>query len=220
MIEHTNADRLRDRALAIVPDLARELAAEIVKRPESQHDSFRLQLSPVCFLDVAAPGWDQAGRLVLSACFPGYYGGHETRISVDSARPLPALAADIKRRVVPGAITFARQALASLRTRDVERHQLEERAAQLGAFVGDFHDGHGRDQDLTTEDDAFRVTKYQLADADCRRFRAHVAVSWPCLLLIARLVGEDQRLTREANARDEAEEAAPEAAAAADPAVA
>ena len=119
-----------------------------------------------------------------------------------------------------GAITFARQALASLRTRDAARRPLEERAAQLGAFVGDFHDGHGRDQDLTTEDDAFRVTKYQLADADCRRFRAHVAVSWPCLLLIARLVGEDQRLTREANARDEAEEAAQEAAAAADPVVA
>lgn len=106
-------------------------------------------------------------------------------------RPVAAIAADLKRRLLPAAFAVCKKAMAAAEAKDKERAR-EAQLAQLEEILGpmrreNYHDSHYCD--------GFSIRRDELlAGAYPDRYRAEVRVhSWHCLLMIARLVAEDAR---------------------------
>jgi hypothetical protein len=108
-------------------------------------------------------------------------------------RAVPAIAADLKRRLVPAAFAACKQAMsAAAEAKDKERAR-DAQLAQLEEILGPLRNSHDR---AHYDAHGFCVRRDELlAGAYPGCYRAEVRVrSWHCLLMIAKLVAEDARV--------------------------
>jgi hypothetical protein len=116
-------------------------------------------------------------------------------------RPVTAIAADLRRRLVPAAHAACKTAMSNAaRERDVE-HTRRAKVAELAQVLGPLRSGHDRMHYA----DGFAVRHDDLLGGGangryCAEVRLH---SWHCLLMIAKLVAEDTRVAAGTAERDE-----------------
>lgn len=103
-----------------------------------------------------------------------------------------AVAADLRRRLVPAAQAWCKAAMAAAATERDREHLRKARLAELEQALGATK---LQSYDRSHATDGFKIHHDELGGGYRGEFRAEVRVrSWHCLLMIARLVAEDARL--------------------------
>lgn len=107
-------------------------------------------------------------------------------------RPVAAIAADLRRRLVPAAYSTCKTAMENAaRARDIE-HARNAQIAELEQVLGPLKKSH--DQSHYTE--GFSIRRSDLLGGGFDgQYRAEIRVrSWHCLIMIAQLIAEDRRI--------------------------
>ena len=152
-----------------------------------------IELAPTVHL-WARRDWRQKGMIHWGARCPLASAHSVESVRTSLGRPVPAIAADLKRRLVPAAFAACKQAMsAAAEAKDKERAR-DAQLAQLEEILGPLRNSHDRSH--YDAQGGFCVRRDELlAGAYPGCYRAEVRVrSWHCLLMIAKLVAEDTRV--------------------------
>ena len=137
-----------------------------------------------------------AGKIHWLAIFPGYSVGKRPECFTSSERSAESIAADLRRRLLPDAKTYCQRCHAGQTAAQTEEGEVNLRAEQLGAALGDslIDRDYGHPSDLRAA--GFRMNKSELRTVTySNTFTATVTVrSFHCLLMIAALIREDNKL--------------------------
>jgi hypothetical protein len=205
MSTHPHILREQHEAAALrlkVRGVARRLGADIIETSELQ-PWLTIVIAPTVHLR-ARRSWRNPKMILWLTHCPQGSASEPPSICAAVTRPCSALTADVQRRLVPAARAWCRKAVeAAARAQDRAQAQRAKRA-ELEQVLGPMRDGH----DDSYAADGFTIRRDEVVTAGYGRgYRANIQVhSWHCLLMIAKLVAEDQRI-----AKAEAPPPAPEA---------
>lgn len=174
-----------------VRGVARLLGGRFIEQEEDRA-SHTIELAPTVHI-LARRDWQKKDMIHWGARCPGNSRCSCLSVCTALARPVAAIAADVKRRLVPAAHAACKTAMAdAARERDNE-HARKSKLAQLEETLGPMRESHDRAHHHT---DGFSIQHAELLAGGYRgEYRAEVRVrSWHCLLMIAKLVAEDARL--------------------------
>jgi hypothetical protein len=175
-----------------VRGVARVIGARVLDDEEAQH-RVMVELAPTVHL-WARRSWEQKGMIAWTAHCPHAQGYSAPGVCTSLTRPAAAIAEDIRRRLLPAAREWCKSTMGSAaQTRNTE-HARQAEVAELEQNLGPMAEAH----DGTHYTDGFSIRHDDLLGGDYNgRYRAEVRVySWHCLLMIARLVAEDERVAR------------------------
>lgn len=158
---------------------------------QSEHAGHTIELAPTVQL-WARHDWRKKGMIHWGARCPVASLATVPSVSTSEKRPVGAIAADLRRRLIPEAHRACRAAIGAAAVLKEREHARQANLAQLEAILGPMR--------LTGDQwhyvDGFKIQHGDLLAHGLRgQFCAEVRVrSWHCLLMIARLVAEDARL--------------------------
>lgn len=173
-----------------VRGVARLLGGRFVE--DEERISHTIELAPTVHL-WARRDWQKKDMIHWGVRCPGNSRCSCPSVCTALARPVAAIAADVRRRLVPAAHAACKAAVAdAARERDKE-HERKAKLAQLEEILGRMRESHDHGHHYT---DGFSIQHAELLAGGYRgEYRAEVRVrSWHCLLMIAKLVAEDARI--------------------------
>ena len=173
-----------------VRGVARLLGGRFIE--DDERFSHTIELAPTVHL-WARRDWQKKDMIHWGVRCPGNSRCFCPSVCTALARPVAAIAADVRRRLVPAAHATCKAAVAdAARERDNE-HARKAKLAQLEEFLGPTRESHDHGHHHT---DGFSIQHAELLAGGYRgEYRAEVRVrSWHCLLMIAKLVAEDARI--------------------------
>ncbi|HEY1108432.1 MAG TPA: hypothetical protein VGE76_07365, partial [Opitutaceae bacterium] len=161
----------------------------------SEHAGHTIELAPTVHL-WARQDWRKRDAIHWGARCPLVSLSNVPSVRTALARPVAAIAADLRRRLVPAAQTACRSALSAAGKAKDQEQARQLRLAELEAILGPIRSGH----DQWHYADGFRISHDELLGRSWSgEISAEVRVhSWHCLLMIARLVAEDARVANAA----------------------
>lgn len=190
--EERAARELRDAAQLklTVRAVARELGARYLD-DEPERSGHTIEIAPTVHL-WARRDWRQRDAIHWGARCPLVALSSVPSVRTAVARPVKAIAADLRRRLLPAAHAACRTALSAAAVAKDQERSRQERLAELAAILGPMRSGH----DKWHYADGLRIAHDELLGRSwngeiCAEVRVH---SWHCLLMIARLVAEDTRV--------------------------
>lgn len=201
---HQQREQREAAALRLkVRGVARRLGADIIETSELQ-PWITLVLAPTVHLR-ARRSWQNPKMILWLAHCPQASGSSPPSICTALTRPCSALTADVQRRLIPAARTWCRTVAESAGRAQDRAHAQRAKLTELEQVLGPIRDT-GYDDSYAA--DGFIIRRDELITAGYGNdYRAKIHVhSWHCLLMIAKLVAEDQRV-----AKAEAPPPAPEA---------
>ncbi len=174
-----------------VRGVARLLGGRFLEE-DADRSSHTIELAPTVQL-WARRDWQKKDMIHWGARCP--LAAHHSAPTVCTAigRPVAAIAADLRRRLVPVAYAACKTAMENAaRTRDQE-HARNAQVAELEHVLGPLKKSHDNQSHYT---EGFSIHRSDLVGGGFDgQYRAEVRVrSWHCLLMIAQLVAEDARL--------------------------
>lgn len=137
------------------------------------------------------------GKLSWSAFYPHYRYQTTETIYTSRTRSIAAIAADVKRRVVPVAIDYCTEARKAFLKSEARRQFAEMRRSQLVEILGPLTE---RNDKLYGLGYGFKIdaSDHALAPDETyshARFRAEIEVrDWNCFLMVARLLKADSQV--------------------------
>lgn len=157
----------------------------------SEHGGHTIELAPTVHL-WARHDWQKRETIHWGARCPLVSLSKVPSVRTAIARPVAAIAADLRRRLIPDAHAACRSAIIAAAVAKDQEHARQTRLAELEAILGPIHTGNDRWHYAT----GFRIAHDELLGRSWSgEISAEVRVhSWHCLLMIARLVAEDARL--------------------------
>lgn len=161
---------------------------------DAERSSHTIELAPTIHL-WARRDWQKKSMIHWGARCPlaQNHSGPSVCTAID--RPIAAIVADLRRRLIPAAHVSCKAAMESAaRARDSERAR-DAQIAELEQVLGPLRKAHDR----AHYTDGFSIRRDDLLGGSFDgRYRAEVRVrSWHCLLMIAKLVAEDARIAGE-----------------------
>ncbi len=159
---------------------------------DAERSSHTIELAPTIHL-WARRDWQKKSMIRWGARCPSAQNCSAPSISTGINRSVAAIAADLQRRLIPEARASCKSAMESAaRARDAE-HARNAQIAELEQVLGPLRKAH----DHAHYAEGFSIRREDLIGAAYDgRYRAEVRVrSWHCLLMIAKLVAEDTRIT-------------------------
>ena len=158
---------------------------------DAEHSGHTIELAPTVHL-WARRDWRKKDAIHWGARCPLVSLGRVPSVRTAVNRPVAAIAADLRRRLLPNAHIACREAIAAAAVAKDREHARQTRVTELAAVLGPLC--RGPDQWHYAE--GFRIAHDELLGRSWSgEIAAEVRVhSWHCLLMIARLVAEDQRL--------------------------
>lgn len=165
-----------------------------------ENSGHAIELAPTVHL-WARHAWQKKGMIQWGARCPLAPNAAVSSVYTAAERSVAAIAADLRRRLVPAAHAACKTAMSSAaRERDIE-HTRRARLAELAQVLGPLRSGHDRMHYA----DGFAVRHDDLLGGGVNgRYCAEVRVhSWHCLLMIAKLIAEDTRVAASTTERDE-----------------
>lgn len=175
-----------------VRGVARRLGADIVETSELQ-PWITLVLAPTIHMR-ARRSWQNPKMILWLAHCPQGSASEPPSICTAVTRPCSALTADVQRRLIPDARAWCRK-VAEAAARSQERSRLmAAKRAELEEVLGPMRDSY----DDSYAADGFIIRRDELVTVGHGRgYRANIQIhSWHCLLMIAKLVAEDQRVAK------------------------
>jgi hypothetical protein len=173
-----------------VRGVARLLGARFVEE-NSDRSSHTIELAPTVHL-WARRDWHRKDMIHWGARCPLVQSHSAPSVCTAIGRPVAAISADLRRRLIPAAHAACRVAMESAaRLRDSERAR-DARLAELEQVLGTLQKTH----DHAHYTEGFSIHRNELlTGGHSTRHRAEVRVrSWHCLMMIAKLVAEDARI--------------------------
>ncbi len=158
---------------------------------ESEHGGHAIELAPTVHL-WARHDWRKRDMIHWGARCPRVSLSSVPSVRTALGRPVPAIAADLRRRLLPAAHAACKTALGAAAAEQDREQARKARLAELEAILGSIRSGH----DKWHYADGFRIAHDELLGRSWSgEISAEVRVhSWHCLLMIARLVAEDGRV--------------------------
>ena len=187
--------RAAARLKLTVRAVARALGGRYIDA-EGEHAGHAIELAPTVHL-WARRDWHKPAAIHWGARCPLVSLSTVPSVRTALARPVPAIAADLRRRLIPAAQEACRKAVCAAAVEKDREHARQTRRGELEAILGPIRTGH----DKWHYADGFRIPHDELLGRSWSgEISAEVRVhSWPCLLMIARLVAEDARVWAEAH---------------------
>ena len=158
---------------------------------ESEHAGHTIELAPTVHL-WARRDWRKRDAIHWGARCPQVSLSNVPSVRTAVDRPVAAIAADVRRRLIPAAHAACRSALSAAAVAKDHEQARQARLAELAAILGPLRSGH----DQWHYADGFRIAHDELLGRSWSgEISAEVRVhSWHCLQMIARLVAEDARV--------------------------
>lgn len=165
---------------------------------ESKHSGHTIELAPTVHL-WARHDWQKRDTIHWGARCPQSSLSQAPSVRTALTRPVAAIAADLRRRLIPGAHEACRSAISAAAVAKDREQARKVRLAELEAILGTI-----RCHDKWHYADGFRIAHDELLGRSWSgEISAEVRVhSWHCLLMIARLVAEDARVAAAAKPPD------------------
>ncbi len=159
-----------------------------------------IELAPTVHI-WARRDWQKKGMIHWGARCPRAAGHACPRVCTAISRPVAATAADLRRRLIPAAQAWCRAAVASAALQHDREHARKARLAELTQAVGPL-----RESNQVHHAQGFTIRHDDLLGSGFDgRIRAEIDVhSWPCLLMIAKLVAEDARVFAASQPKEDA----------------
>lgn len=185
-----------------VRGVARRLGAEVIEERELQ-PWITLALAPTVHLR-ARRSWQNHQMIHWTAHCPQAQSDSHPGICTAVTRPCSALTADVRRRLIPAARVWCRAAAESAARAQDRAHAQRAKLAELEQVLGPMRDTG----DHAYAAGGFSIQRDELLAAGYGYgYRAKIQVrSWHCLLMIAKLVAEDERVAKAAAPPHEAAE--------------
>lgn len=161
---------------------------------DAERSSHTIELAPTIHL-WARRDWQKKGMIHWGARCPSTQNYSAPSVCTAIDRPVAAIAADLRRRLIPAARASCKAAMeTAARARDTERAR-DAQIAELEQVLGPLRKAH----DHAHYTDGFSIRREDLLGGSFDgRYRAEVRVrSWHCLLMMAKLVAEDTRIAGE-----------------------
>lgn len=192
---HPHQVREQHEAAALrlkIRGVARRLGADIIETSELQ-PWITLVIAPTVHLR-ARRSWQNQKMILWLAHCPQASGSSPPSICTAVTRPCSALTADVQRRLIPTARAWCRAVAESAARAQDRAHAQRAKLAELEQVLGPMRD--------TCDDsyaaDGFTIRRDELVTAGYGNgYQAKLRVhSWHCLLMIAKLAAEDQRVAK------------------------
>lgn len=163
---------------------------------ESEQSGHTIELAPTVHL-WARRDWRKRDAIHWGARCPQVSVSTAPSVRTALDRPVAAIAADLRRRLIPAAHAACRTAVSAAAVAKDHEHARRARLVELEAILGPMRSGH----DQQHYADGFKVPHDELLGRSWSgEISAEVRVhSWHCLLMIARLVAEDARVWAESH---------------------
>ena len=158
---------------------------------ESEHAGHTIELAPTVHL-WARRDWQKREAIHWGARCPLVSLSKVPSVRTALTRPVTAIAADLRRRLVPDAHAACRDAVRAAAVAQDREQARRSRLAELETVLGPLRAGH----DQWHYGPGFKIAHDELLGRSWSgEISAEVRVhSWHCLLMIARLVAEDARV--------------------------
>lgn len=187
----TQEQRAAARVRLTVRGVARLIGGRYLDA-DADHSGHTIELAPTVQL-WARRDWQRKDMIHWGTRCPRAARSGGPSVCTALGRAPAAIAADLRRRLIPAAQVWCREAMTAAAAEQEREHLRRARLAELEQALGATK---LQSYDRSHATDGFKIQHDELGGGYRGEFRAEVRVhSWHCLLMIARLVAEDARVT-------------------------